>query len=137
MTRFELFDAVELREAVALTGGGTAAAGTPGAIVEVLHDGKAYMVELFNGWVKANIHGSLVTADPADPQAFTQTIGLEVVHPQQLRLRMPATETVGSRSRLLIALEELPETLVDEVMDFAEFLRQRQHRQVSTRERVS
>ena len=58
MTRFELFDAVALKEAIPLTGGGTAGTGTPGAFVEVLSEGTAYMVELFGGWVQASADGS-------------------------------------------------------------------------------
>ena len=129
MTRFGLFDAVELSETVTLPDGGIAAAGTPGAIVEVLDDGSAYMVELFDGWVKkANAHGALIPADPGDPEAFVETLGVEVVQPQQIRLVKSASETVSVRTQLLRTLDQLPEGLVAEVADFAEFLRQKQQR---------
>ncbi|MBM3189277.1 MAG: DUF2281 domain-containing protein [Chloroflexi bacterium] len=131
MTRFQLFDAVKLKEAIALTGGKTAAAGTPGAIVEVLRDGEAYMVELFGGWVKRDAQGDLAPADRTDPEAFMETIGLETVDSQQLRLVKPASETVGVRSQLLMMLDELPEELLEEIADFAEFLQQKQRRRIA------
>lgn len=136
MTRFELFDAVALKEAIPLTGGGTAGTGTPGAIVEVLSEGTAYMVELFGGWVQASADGSMSPAHPAATGAFIETIGVEVVRAQQIKLVKHAAETVGSRSQLLIALEDLPEPLIAEVVDFAEFLRQKQRRQETTGARV-
>jgi hypothetical protein len=129
MTPFVLFDAIELSTSITLTGGETAAAGTPGTIVEVLSGGEAYMVELFGGWVKASTSGALISVDPTDPDAFTQTIGLEVLHPQQIRLVKSAAEVVGSRSQLLTTLDELPDALVAEVVDFAEFLRQKHQQQ--------
>jgi hypothetical protein len=52
MSLFQLFDAVHLKEPILLAGGESVAAGTAGAIVEVLRDGEAFMVELFGGWVK-------------------------------------------------------------------------------------
>jgi len=136
MTQFELFDAVELKEAILLTDGRIAAVGTPGAIVEILDNGAAYMVEMFDSWVKTNGKRDLVPADPEAPQAFVETLGLEVVRPQQIRLVKPASETVGHRPQLLMALEELPDALVAEVVDFAEFLRQKQQRQTVVSERV-
>jgi len=135
MTQFELFDAVELEEAISLADGGTAAAGTPGAIVEILDSGAAYMVELFDGWVTAS-KGDLISATPESSRAFVKTIGVEVVRPQQIRLVKPGSETVGHRSQLLMVLEELPDALVVEVADFAEFLRQKHQRQTAVRERV-
>lgn len=58
-----------------------------------------------------------------------QTIGLAVLQPQQIRLVQSAAETVGHRSQLLTTLEALPDALVAEVADFAEFLRQKHQRQ--------
>ena len=51
-TKYKLFDSVKLTEAIPLTDGGMAEAGTVGAIVEVLEEGEAYLVEFFGGWVK-------------------------------------------------------------------------------------
>ncbi|MGK7903457.1 MAG: hypothetical protein AB4352_19030 [Hormoscilla sp.] len=49
MSKFQLFDAVNLTSEIALTEGGVAPAGTAAAIVEIFNDGEAYMVELFGG----------------------------------------------------------------------------------------
>ena len=87
------------------------------------------MVELFGGWVKASPNGALIWADRTAPNAFMQTIGLEVLLPQQIKLVKSAAEVVGSRSQLLTTLDDLPDALVAEVVDFAEFLRQKHQRQ--------
>lgn len=126
MSHFQLFDSVKLTEAIALIEGGMAPEGTPGAIVEVFNNGEAYMVELFGGWVKAAVQGDFIPADREDPEAFMETIGVETVYPQQLRLVKPASETVGVRAQLLSVLDDLSEDLLAEVRDFAEFLRQKQ-----------
>jgi len=54
--------------------------------------------------------------------AFMETIGVELVYPQQLVLTVPARDTMGVREHL----ENLPEEKLAEVRDFAEFLQQRQ-----------
>ena len=136
MTDFRLFDAIELTEAVVLATGDTAPVGTPGTVVEILGDGEAYLVELFGGWVKADAAGALVPAQDTDPSAFVETIGVEVVRPPQLKLVKVAMKTMGVRSHLLATLDELPEALVVEVADFAEFLRHKQQRQATAVERV-
>lgn len=125
MSHFQLFDSVKLIEAIALIEGGMAPEGTPGAIVEVFNNGEAYMVELFGGWVKAAVQGDFIPADREDPAAFMETIGVETVYPQQLRLVKSASETVGVRTHLLSVLDDLSEDLLVEVRDFAEFLSQK------------
>lgn len=81
--------------------------------------------------VKASVNGALIPADRTDPDAFMQTLGLEILYPHQMRWVKSATETVGSRTRLLTALEELPDALVAEVVDFTEFLHQKYRRQTT------
>ena len=126
MTTFQLFDSVELIEEVTLPEGKMAPVGMRGAIVDVLNNGEAYLVELFGGWLKPDEHGNFVPANRDDPNAFMETLGVETVYPPQLRLVEPAIKTVGARTHLLSVLDDLPENLVQEVADFAEFLRQKQ-----------
>jgi hypothetical protein len=128
VTQFQLFDAVKLKEPIPLTEGGIAAVDTPGAIVEVFNQGEAYMVELFGEWVKTDAEGQFIPATLYEPGSFMETIGIETVTPQQLRLVKPAKETVGARGSLLAVLETLPESLLEEVQQFAEFLQYRQQR---------
>ncbi|MDX2100254.1 MAG: hypothetical protein SFW36_20960 [Leptolyngbyaceae cyanobacterium bins.59] len=128
MSQFQLFDSVKLKEAIPLTEGGSAPEGTPGAIVEVFDDGEAYLVELFGGWVKADVGGDFVPSDRDASDSFMETLGVETVYPQQLRLVKPACETVGVRAQLLALIDELPDATLEEVKNFAEFLRQKQHR---------
>lgn len=128
MSQFQLFDAVKLNESIPLSEGGTVEANTPGAVVEVLNQGEAYMVELFGSWVKVAPDGGLLQANPNEAGAFMETVGVETVFSQQLRLVKPAQETVGARAKLLATLETLPETLLAEVQDFAEFLQYKQRR---------
>lgn len=90
MNKFQLFDSVKLNEAIALSDGGTAPEGTIGAIVEVFNDGEAYMVELFDGWVKYDPTEMLVPADAHDSESFLKTIAVETVYPQQLQSLRPA-----------------------------------------------
>jgi hypothetical protein len=74
MTRLQLFDSVKLRESVTLAEGEVAPAGTRGAVVELLADGEAYMVELFGDWVKIDSKGNWVPVSAGDPDAFTETL---------------------------------------------------------------
>lgn len=138
MSQFQLFDAVQLTEAIPLSGDfsnaaiqpDVAPAGTPGAIVEMLNDGEAYLVELFSHWTKVDLEADeLISAESDDFQAFRETIGVETVYPHQLRLVKPASEMMGARMQLTQILDSLSEELVAEVRDFAEFLQQKQHRQ--------
>lgn len=126
MSQFQLFDSVKLKEEIALTEGGKAAEGTPGAIVEVFNDGEAYMVELFGGWVKADILGDFTPTNRDESNSFMETIGVETVYPQQLRLIKPARETIGVRGQILAVLDNLSEEKLAEILDFAEFLQQKQ-----------
>jgi len=128
MSQFEMFDSVKLKESIPLGEGGTAEANTPGAVVEVFNQGEAYIVELFGAWVKIAPDGGLIPANPNEEGAFMETVGVETVSPQQLRLVKPAKETVGARAKLLTILETLPEALLAEVQDFAEFLQHKQRR---------
>ena len=132
MTRFQLFDGVKLTEEISLTDGGVAHADTVGAIVEVLGNGKAYLVELFGNWVKYDENGDFMPANQDESGSFMETIGVETVYPHQLILTIPARETMGVREHLTTVLDNLSDDLVAEVRDFAEFLQQRQQqKQVS------
>lgn len=126
MSQFQLFDSVKLREEIPLEDGETAPEGCPGAIVEVFNDGEAYMVELFGRWVDLSENDEFVdsTADALD--SFMETIGVETVTPHQIRLVIPASETVGVRAQLLALMDELPENTLEEVKNFAEFLKMKQ-----------
>jgi hypothetical protein len=126
MSQFQLFDSVKLKEEIALTEGGTAPEGTSGAIVEVFNDGEAYMVELFGGWVKADILGDFTLANRDESNSFMETIGVETVSPQQLQLIKPAKETMGIREQILTVLDNLSEERLTEILNFAEFLQQKQ-----------
>lgn len=137
MTKFQMFDGVKLTEEISLTDGGVAQTGTVGAIVEVLGDGKAYIVELFGDWVKYNDWGDFVPASQDESDSFMETIGVETVYPHQLVLTVPARETMGVREHLTTVLDNLSDDLVAEVRDFAESLQQRQQKQVSSENTVS
>jgi hypothetical protein len=130
MTRFQIFDAVNLKEKIALSEGGTAPEGTPGAIVEVFKDGEAFMVELFGSWVKTDAADNFVPAEPEEPGAFMETLGIEMVYPEQLTLDKPAREAMGVKAHLNVVLEQLSEELLAEVSDFAEFLHQKRMAQL-------
>jgi hypothetical protein len=84
MSKFHLFDEVKLTEEITLTDGGVAPINTSVAIVEVLKDGEAYIVELFGNWVKYERQGNLVPALPEEKEVFMETIGVEILHPHQL-----------------------------------------------------
>jgi len=131
MTRYELFDSVKLRQPIKLADGQVVPAGARGAIVELFQGGEAYLVELFGDWVKAGDNGNLVTADPQDPESFKETIGLATVTPQQLELLETAVKTVGSRTHLLAVVDDLSEDMLTEVVDFAEFLRQKHRKELA------
>ena len=127
MSQFQLFDAVRLNSSISLLEGGSAPVGTSGAIVEVFKDGQAYLVELFGEWVREDEQGEFVPTARSEPGAFMETIGVGTVRPDQLQLIKPARETMGARGHLATIVEDLPEELVAEVRDFAEFLAQKQH----------
>jgi hypothetical protein len=128
MSKFQLLDTVNLTEGVALADGEIAPPETAGAIVEVFKNGEAYLVELFGGWVKAEVGGDFVAATQDEPGAFMETIGVETVYPHHLQLVKPADEMMGIGEHLLSVLNNLPDELVAEVCDFAEFLQEKQQK---------
>src|SRR4028118_188393 len=128
MSKFQLLDTVNLTEAVPLADGEIAPPETAGAIVEVFKSSDLYLVELFGGWVKAEVGGDFVPATEDEPGAFMETIGVETVYPHQLQLVKSADEMMGIREHLLSVLNNLPDELVAEVCDFAEFLQEKQQK---------
>jgi hypothetical protein len=128
MTQFQLFDAVKLTESFPLEEGGIAPEGCLGSIVEVFKDGEAYMVELFGDWVADTDDGDFVPSHRESPDSFMETIGVETLLPRQIRLVTPAREAVGVRAQLLALVDELPEATLEEVRNFAEFLKQKRSR---------
>jgi hypothetical protein len=126
MSKFQLFDGVKLTEEISLMDGGISPIDSIGAIVEVLKDGEAYMVELFGNWVKYDDRGNFIPAIKEENGAFMETIGVEIVRPHQLVLTVPARETMGSRSYLESLLDDLSDENLVEVRDFAEFLTNKQ-----------
>lgn len=132
MSQFQLFDSVKLREPLLLDTGDTAPIGSPGAIVEIFNNGEAYLVELFGSWVKAAVGNDFIPADRDDPDSFMATIGVETVYPHQIYLVKPARETVGIRAQILALMDELPDATLEEVRDFAEFLKHKQRKTVKT-----
>lgn len=131
MTQFQLFDSVQLLESVPLVEGDVAPEGTLGAIVEVFNAGEAFLVELFGQWVKYDDTGDFIPATQADPDAFMETLGVETVYPHQIKLLAAAREVMGDRSSLRVLANELSDDLVAEVLDFAEFLKQRRQQTLS------
>ncbi len=94
----------------------------------MFNQGEAYLVKLFGDWVKTDAAGQFTPATPHEAEAFVETLGLETVVPQQIRLVTPAKETVGVRANLLAVLETLPEALLEEVQEFAESLQDKRQR---------
>jgi len=130
MEQFELFDQVQLTEAIPLSGEMSnalepltvAPMGTVGTIVEVLEPGEAFLVELFGDWVSLEEGAGLVRSTPDHSTAFRETLGVEVVKAAQMKLLHRPSAVKGDLFRLLDAM---PESLLAEVQDFAEFLQQR------------
>lgn len=125
MSQFQLFDVVKLNSDISLEDGGYAPKDCIGSIVEVFKGGEAYMVELFGGWVTDDDNGDFVPSTREAAGSFMESIGVETVSPQQIRLVTPAREAVGVRAQLLALVDELPETTLEEVKNFAEFLKQK------------
>ena len=123
--QFKLFDTVQLTEAIATSDDSQLPPDTIGTVVESLNDGEAYLVELFGDWVKYDADENLVATDRNDPGAFIETLAIETVSPHQIHLLRPASETVGIRAQLLALIEELSDPLLQEIADFAEFLKQK------------
>lgn len=127
--KFNLFDTVKLKEPLLLSLVEAVPKETIGIIVEILGQSEAYLVELFGDWVKYDEQETLVVATSKDPNAFRETISVETVYPHQICLVKPARETVGIRAQLLTLINELPDATLEEVKDFAEFLKQKQHQE--------
>ncbi len=123
MSQFQLFDSIQLTEVLSLDTSTTAPIGSPGAVVEVFNNGEAYLVELFGGWITAEVGGDFSLADQDNPNSFMETIGLATVYPYQIHLVKSAGETNGIRSQLLALMDELSEAKLETVRDFAEFLK--------------
>lgn len=126
MTRFQLFDNVKLTENIPLSDGGIAPQETRGTIVEVFNNGEAYLVELFGDWVKYDAKGNFIKANQDDKDAFMETLGVETVYDYQMILTVSAREIMGVKEHLNSLIETLPDNLVLQVRDFAEFLQQKQ-----------
>lgn len=126
MTRFQLFDNIKLTENISLSDGGIAPQETKGTIVEVFNNGEAYLVELFGGWVKYDSEGNFIQVNKDEKDAFMETLGVETVYDYQMSLTVSAREIMGVKEHLNALLETLPDNLVVEVRDFAEFLQQKQ-----------
>ncbi len=125
MTRFKLFDEVQLTKPVALTDFmsnaieplDTACEGTVGTIVEVLAPDEAFLVELFGDWVVSKKDG-LLRESSEDDGAFRETIGVETVHPDQIAL----VSRRSAKYDLFRLVEDMPESLIEKVNVFAESL---------------
>ena len=122
MSQFKLFDSIKLKESLISDTGETIPEDSLGAIVEIFNDGEAYMVELFGGWVKADVGKDFSPADRGDDQSFMETIGIETVYPHQIIL-VNSAKMMGTRAELFALVDELSETAVAEVRDFAAFLK--------------
>ena len=127
--KFALFDAVELTESTTLAEGQIVPVGSKGAIVEVFNQGEAYLVELFGQWIRPDHTGRWLASDANHKDAFVDTRGVALLTANQMRLFQPAAQTVGERTRLLFVVDKLPESLVKEVADFAEFLQHKAEQQ--------
>lgn len=122
MSKYQLFDSVVLLEPVTLFDGAVAPMGSNGAIVEVYNDGEAYEVEIFGNWVKQADNGELIANQQADaPDVFMETLGVATLYPQQVMRRLTKHE-----ERLLEIIHKLPEERLAQVVDFAEFLSQKE-----------
>ena len=136
MEQFELFDQVQLVEAIALSGEmnnaleplETTPVSTIGTIVEVLEPGEVFLVELFGDWVRLEEGVGLVRVSRDTPTAFRETLGVEIVKAAQMNLLHRPSTVKGDLFRLL---DEMPETLLAEVQTFVEFLQHRQQRATS------
>lgn len=126
MTQFQLFDAVKLTQPVLLDDNTLAPLGSPGAIVGVLGEDDAYLVEVFGPWVRRDEQENTVPARPDEEGAFQRTLDVVTLTDAEMSLVTPAGETVGAEAQLLSIVEELPQEVVSEIVDFAQFLRHKQ-----------
>lgn len=128
MSQFQLFDAVELRESLVLADGQTVPVGTAGAVVEVFEDGTTYEVELFGRWVRTRSNGDFTDSSADEPEAFRECIGVGTVRAEQLELVLSPEGTIDVRAELLTLVEELSEEALEEVRNFAKFLKYQRNR---------
>ncbi len=126
MEKFNLFDAVTLTKAVVLSNGTEAPAGSVAAIVEALDDGQAYLVEVFDQWIALDESGRALSSHPSAQNGYQTSLGVAFVKQEEIELLYPAEETMGARGRLLTLMDQLPEEILHEVLDFAEFLQNKQ-----------
>ncbi len=127
MTKFQMFDSVTLNQDIQLSRSETAPRGTDGAIVEIFKDGEAYLVELFDGWLKFNTEGDVIETSQDDPEAFRDTLDVEVVYPHQLELvAKEHTAEQTAKIQLFTLVNSLSEDKILQVKEFAEFLYQKQ-----------
>lgn len=134
MPQFQLFDAVKLTQSIELEDGVIAPSGTRGAVVEVLREGEAFLVELFGDWERQDAQGDFVPASAGQIGAFQRTLDVVMLAADQMVLVLPAVESVGPQAELLSIVDELPREMVTEIVDFAQFLR---HKQRAQRERIA
>ncbi|MCY7332278.1 MAG: DUF4926 domain-containing protein [Pseudanabaena sp. CAN_BIN31] len=133
MTKFQMFDSVTLNQDIQLSRGETAPRGTDGAIVEIFKDGEAYLVELFDGWLKFNPEGDIVETAQDDSEAFRDTLEVEVVYPYQLDLVVKEhTAEQTAKIQLFTLINSLSGDKILQIGEFAEFLYQRQTGLVTT-----
>ncbi len=131
MPQFELFDAVKLTQPMRLDDGDLAPPETPGAIVEVLGEGEAYLVELFGPWMQRNEKGDFLPALAGVAGAFQRTLDVVTLSAHEIALVSPALQTVGAEAQLLSIVEDLSQELVIEIVDFAQFLRHKQRQKAA------
>lgn len=137
MYTFNLLDQVQLNATIPLSSDmgnaletpEIAAIGTTGTIVEVLEPGEAFLVELFGDWVTLQEPAGLVRADADAPDAFRETLGVEVIRADQMQL---VAQTNPVKLDLYRLLDDLPDALLEEVQTFAEFLQHKQQDTVSS-----
>jgi hypothetical protein len=137
MDTFNLLDRVQLTAAIPLSSDlgnaleppEVAPISTPGTIVEVLEPGQAFLVELFGDWVTLQEPTGLVRAEADAPGAFRETLGVEVVHADQMQLVAQVNPVKLDLYRLL---DDMPDPLLEEVQTFAQFLQHKQKATVST-----
>lgn len=127
MTQFNLFDQVKLVDSIDLVSDFSnaieektaAPIGTSGTIVEVLSSGEAFLVEFFGDWIKDRDSDGFVRAKEDEEGAFRETLGVEIVYPQQMVLQHQASKVKVDLFRLL---DEMPEKHLEKVKTFAESL---------------
>lgn len=123
MSKFQMFETITLNQDIQLQTGGTAPRGTDGAILEILKDGEAYLVELFGGWLKFTTEGDTIESSQDDPEAFRNTLDVETIYPDQINpVHVQQSKKQKVKQQLLTLLEMLPEASILQIKDFTEFL---------------